>query len=93
MKPSDFIKKGWCRGFAATDAAGGEVSPVDATAANWDIDGAIRAAYPIDAAKQKAVSDKIKAAICTRPGLLMAYNDVHWMSAELIIEILNEVNE
>jgi len=93
MKPSEFIKKGWSRGFSARDAEGNEVSPVDAKAASWDIEGALRAAYPTDAEQQKAARDKIKAAICARPGLLIAYNDVHWMSAELIIEILNEVNE
>lgn len=92
-KPSDFIKRGWTRDALAKNAWGQPVNATNPRAVSWTIEGALRAAYPMDAEKQKAARDKIKAAICERSGLLIAYNDVSWMSAEHIIDLLQEAGE
>ncbi len=92
-KPSDFIAQGWCRGYAATDDEGHEVDPRDAKATQWDILGAISAAYPDDPAQQEAVRRLVEAAVVNRGKMLLAFNDVHWMSKELIIDILRGVGQ
>lgn len=92
-KPSDFIVQGWCRGFTATDAEGGEVPPADAKATSWDILGAIQAAYAEDAEQQAHVKGLVETAVVNRGNMLMAFNDVGWMSKELIIDILREVGQ
>ncbi len=93
MKPSEFILKGWARGSLAKNDLGESVTPTDTLATSWDIEGSIIAAYPLDKEQQKAAREKIKQAICERPGMLLAFNDVGWMAAELIVEILKEVGE
>ena len=92
-KPSDFIAQGWCRGYAATDAEGEEVSPIDAKATHWDILGAISAAYPEDSEQQEAIRHLVETAVVNRGKVLLAFNDVHWMSKELIIDILRGVGQ
>lgn len=94
-KPSDFIRQGWSRGAGAQDRDGNPVDPTDPKAVKWDIRGAITAAYPLNKATQDLVQAKIIKAIAERDnvGFLFAYNDVHWMSVELIAEILEQAGE
>ncbi len=93
-KPSDFIAQGWCRGCAATDDEGHQiVDPRDARATHWDILGAIKAAYPEDSEQQEAVRHLVETAVVKRGKVLLAVNDVHWMSKELIIDILRGVGQ
>lgn len=44
LKPSDYIKKGWCQGQYAKDAKGYPVPCYTAAAVSWCIDGAFMAA-------------------------------------------------
>jgi len=45
MKPSDYIRKGWCQGATALDAGGVIVSASDPLACRWCASGSVIAAF------------------------------------------------
>lgn len=47
LKPSDYIRKGWCQETFARDAKGNSVDPRSSEACCWCIAGAIKVAYPM----------------------------------------------
>lgn len=46
MKPSKYIRKGWCQGVSARDNRGHSCSPISTSATQWCLIGALNAAYP-----------------------------------------------
>ena len=83
MLPSEYIQKGWCKIYAASDSSGNPVDPWAGNAASWCIVGAIYAAMREDSITEEE-GRKI-AAYFGAGGL--AWNDAQ-ESAEPIIAML-----
>lgn len=90
MRPSDYIKKGWCQGASAVDEQGVVVDPRSPQAARWCLTGAIIAAYPEDIHQREMVSDSL----AKTPASLMAHwNDTHGRTQKEVIEVLESIGE
>ena len=46
MRPSDYLKRGWCRVHKAVDVDGVRVDPTSPDAVQWCMLGSLSAAYP-----------------------------------------------
>ena len=47
MRPSDYLKRGWCQDVPAVDAAGVSVPSRDPAAVKWCMIGALSAVYSV----------------------------------------------
>lgn len=89
MKPSDYIKRGWCQGEYARDANGRAVPAQDSRACQWCIDGAIYAAD-----LHVSVAESLRAAFCAALGLSYSirqpilWNDMPERTQEEAIAVL-----
>lgn len=97
MKPSDYVKKGWCQHSSALSADGTVVSPSDGQAQRWCLLGALDAAYADSEVRHKV--DVIDA-LCRKfiygvaSGLtLIAWNDAPARTQQDVIDLLQSVGE
>lgn len=89
MKPSDYIKKGWCRKNLAIDADGRAVLTSDLSAVAWCLSGAVCAASKFDYKTMKRwfglIESKMDEAI-------PKWNDRRGRTKEQVIALLKSVN-
>lgn len=60
MKPSDYVRRGWCQGASAMNGEGLFTLPTNSTATSWCLVGAIYAAYPDSDGRRQVVFDKLR---------------------------------
>ena len=100
MKPSEYIRQGWCQGDFAKDAHGHHAYYAGNTATQWCVMGAIGAAYPSDAPeasnKRATVLKKLEHTLFVLNGnniSLKTWNDDPNQTKEGIIAILELIGE
>ena len=85
MKPSEYIRKGWCQGMLARDGMGNRVRPLAPEAVAWSMLGAAEKAGVAPARMAAAAKDKLR-----------GQNGLAWELASLrtqaeVIALLEEV--
>ena len=63
MKPSEYVRKGWCQVVSSRDTDGRPCNPDDPNAAQWCLVGAVKAAYPEDTKHRYNVCTKLQTAL------------------------------
>jgi hypothetical protein len=88
MKPSDYIKKGWCQGANAKDFNGWECGPLDDEAVSWCALGSLWAAYNSGEDVQ-IVQEKI----CAETGweTVAAWNDSSLREKQDILDVFEKL--
>ena len=91
MKPSEYIKKGWCQGQLAKDAYGIGTEPNYTSATRWCLYGAILAAYNEEILKRVDIIDKLYEKLPVDSMAL--WNDAPKRTREEVIKLLESVGE
>jgi hypothetical protein len=91
MKPSDYIRKGWCQGASAKDDLGIVVSPGSPHAASWCLLGSVIAAYQEDMHHREQLvtklANKMLGVIPTR------WNDMPVRKQVEVVALLQSIGE
>lgn len=89
MKPSEYIRKGWCQGTSALDHSGTPCVPTSPAAVAWCIYGAIYAAYPEDIRKRESICQAIR----NRVGqpTLPDWNDAMGRTQQEAVDLLESI--
>lgn len=90
MKPSDYVKRGWCRGASAKDALGIVVDPTSSHAIQWCTYGAICAAYPEDPEKRSGVVSRLSEKVT---GMIPEWNDAPGRTQRQVVALLESIGE
>lgn len=95
MKPSDYIKKGWCQGASAKDGDGIVTHPESPTATSWCLTGAIHAAYPEDIQKRSEVYRKLHEFLFNGDNIseIPNWNDDKYRKQTDVIRVLEQIGE
>jgi hypothetical protein len=91
LKPSDYVRKGWCQRYLAVDDDGMYVSPTGRDACKWCLYGSIAAAYPEDFLTRVEVVDKVTKGIGT--GSLANWNDEPGRTQAQVINLLESIGQ
>lgn len=94
MKPSDYIRKGWCQHSAARDAYGHSVDACDPQASEWCLSGAIVAAYPEEVVVREKIYPRLKKKLdVTSISNIINWNDAVPRTQLQVIELLESIGE
>lgn len=95
MKPSDYIRKGWCQNQQAVDNKGMPVEGYDKDAVAWCAFGAIVAAYPEDALARENVVTRLYDYISQTDNSITvaSWNDKPTRSQREVIATLEAIGE
>lgn len=94
MKPSDFIKKGWCQKVSARNSQGLPCNPTDIDATEWCLVGAVFAAFPTDMHKRIEVWEQLRATLEAQgaaPVFCSNWNDVEERKQEEVVSLLESI--
>lgn len=89
MKPSQYIKKGWCQGVNAKDSYGYFCEPTSPCAIKWCLIGAIQAAYPQDTRKRMEIHSKLE----SHSPIIAHWNDAPNRTQAEVISLLEQIGE
>lgn len=89
MKPSDYIRKGWCRLACSVFSDGRKCLPWDPDASAWCIAGAIRAAYS-DLTERMGVWEEFRRA---HRMSVVTFNDHKDCTQDLAIQALESIGQ
>ena len=92
-KPSDYIRKGWCKNTNALDDNGYSCEPTAPYAVKWCLAGAVCAAYKDDTPKREHAFDKVLAAIAPQSLFVAYWNDQPKRTKEEVIALLESIGE
>ena len=92
MKPSDYLKKGWCQGRAAQDDEGRFVLSGSPSAACWCLLGACSAAYHSGGTGIDPVSFAIKARHLGIPSLVL-WNDAPGRTQAEVVALMEKLEQ
>ena len=81
MKPSDYLKKGWCRGSMARDKGGKAVSPNSDKAVAWCLWGSLYAEVYLQ-------GSAIQEAMFQCPADMMEFNDAPGRTQHECVEVM-----
>lgn len=89
LKPSEFIRRGWCRGVYAKDQKGKSCDPISSYAIAWCLYGACDAAFPIDSTMRFELEMAVEA-LCERnfSCLPPQWNDEYGQSQREVVAFL-----
>ena len=99
MRPSDFIKQGWCQGASAKDLLGIVCPPSNPHATQWCTIGAIQAAYPEDEDKRAVTAERLRHTLRsddparTTSMSLAIWNDIPHRTQAEVITALQAIGE
>lgn len=91
MKPSDYIRRGWCQNAAAQDDLGRRCDATSSLAQQWCLVGSVRAAYPEDAVLRTQVFDKLFRQAKTYG--LSSWNDNPSRTQQEVLAVLQAIGE
>lgn len=92
MKPSEYVRKGWCQRVAAVDKLGLPCYPTSRMAHAWCAIGAIEAAYPNDNKKFADTTEKLYLKL---KGLdsIGEWNDAPTRTQAQVVALLESIGE
>lgn len=90
MKPSDYIRKGWCQHVLAKDSSDHTVEPYNPDAVMWCLAGAIIAAYPESALRREAIYAQNEGLV---RGDIVDWNDSPGRNQADVIQLLESIGE
>ena len=94
MKPSDFVKKGWCQHMSARDSHRKPVHVTDPEAAAWCMAGAVSAAYWEDVKRRGSIYDKLRAALGGESvSAIPQWNDAICRTQAEVVALLEQIGE
>ena len=91
MKPSDYIRKGWCQRHFALDDHKNPCNSGSRLACAWCLQGAINAAYPYDEPTRERIMARLQVAIGRF--WLLAWNDEPTRTQQEVIQLLESIGE
>lgn len=89
MKPSDYIRKGWCQGSNATDEHGYCVEPRAENACCWCLGGAIDASFLIE----DSLWRQFRFILINKIACIPVWNDAQERKREEVIAIAEAVEK
>lgn len=90
MKPSEYIRKGWCQRLYAVDEYEAPCHPTSSLACAWCLEGAIQAAYPYEEGKRIGITKQLSMRV--GPGIVL-WNDDPSRKQQQVIELLESIGE
>lgn len=100
MKPSEYIRQGWCQGAVARNATGVPCQPTHRDATAWCLYGAINKTYPEDTEQRTRIMDRIRHILRAQrfihvddPASLALWNDHPKRTQQEVIQLLQQVGE
>jgi hypothetical protein len=91
VKPSDYIRRGWCQNASAQDDQGRLCDATSSLAQQWCLVGSVRAAYPEDAVRRNKVFDKLFCQAKTYG--LSSWNDNPDRTQQEVLAVLEAIGE
>lgn len=92
MKPSEYIRKGWCQRMAAMDSNGLPCAPTSRIACKWCVIGAIDAAYSGDNRRFTIITEKLYPIVGAAQGI-GGWNDEPTRTQADAIALLESIGE
>ena len=91
MKPSDYIRKGWCQRHFALDDHKNPCNSGSRLACAWCLQGAVNAAYPYDEPRRERVLARLQCA--TKDLGITIWNDNPARKQQEVIALLESIGE
>lgn len=91
MKPSDYIKRGWCQGCNARTTKNEPCHPSDSDASQWCLVGAVLAAFPFDYGEQLIAWSRLRGIIPEYGKELTCWNDMKGRTQEEVYTVLKSI--